>query len=71
MQTVGLCTMSLWLVRKILDILPRIAEYLMSFSGGLASQLILIFICVKVVPIFAELFEKAVKAFIWFLHKFE
>lgn len=71
METVGLCTMSLWALRKLLSFLPTVFNYLMTFSGGLISQVIVIFFMVKILPILADLFEKAVKAFIWFMHKFE
>ena len=71
METVGILTMCLWLARKALEFLPKIFDVLMSFSGGLISQLLVIFICVKIVPLFAVLFEKIVRAFIWLMHKFE
>ena len=71
METVGLCTMSLWALRKILSFVPDVFDLLMSFSGGLISQFLIIFFIMKIVPIFAVLFEKAVKAFIWLMHKFE
>ena len=71
METVGLCTMSLWALRKILSFVPDVFDLLMSFSGGLISQFLIIFFIMKIVPIFAVLFEKAIKEFIWLMHKFE
>lgn len=71
METVGLCTMSLWALRKMLSLVPNVFEFLMSFSGGLISQFLIIIFIVKIVPLFAVLFEKAIKAFIWLMHKFE
>lgn len=71
METVGLCTMSLWALRKILSFVPDVFDLLMSFSGGLISQFLIIFFIMKIVPIFAVLFEKTIKAFIWLMHKFE
>ncbi len=70
-NTVGIAQMSLWAVRKILEFLPNVFNFLMSFSGGLISQILVIIFLVKIVPIFADIFEKLVKAFIWFMHKFE
>lgn len=63
--------MSLWALRKILSLVPNVFEFLMSFSGGLISQFLIIIFIMKIVPLFAVLFEKAIKAFIWFMHKFE
>lgn len=71
MQTVGLFTMALWAVRKVVSFLPSIFDVLTNLSGGLISQLLVIFFCIKILPLFVELFVKGVQAFVWFLHKFE
>lgn len=71
METVGLFTMSLWALRKILSFLPNIYNFLISFSGGLMSQVIVIFLIVKIVPIFAVVLEKVARLFVWLMHKFE
>ena len=71
MQTVGLFTIALWAVRKVISFLPKIFEILTTFSGGLISQLLVLFFCIKILPLFVELFVKGVQAFVWLLHKFE
>ena len=71
MEAAGIFTYCLWALRKLLSFIPDIFNFLMTFSGGLISQIIVIFFLVKIVPLFAEWFEKAVKAFIWLMHKFE
>ena len=71
METTGLCTMSLWALRKLLSFIPDVFNFLMTFSGGLISQVLVIIFLVKILPLFAALFEKAAKAFIWLMRKFE
>lgn len=63
--------MLLQLARTLLRFFWQGLDFLITFTGGLGQQLILIFfVAVALPPIIDFIFDYGVKAFVWLLDKF-
>ncbi len=71
MEQVGIFTLCLQTVRRLWGYIPKIFGWLCSFEGGLLSELILILIIFKIVPVIVEVIIKICNAIIWLVKKFE
>jgi hypothetical protein len=70
-ETVGIFTLSLRLVRKLLPFLLDIIDKLTALQGGLIGQLIALFLIWKFAPLLADFIGWALEIFIKLLEKFE
>lgn len=71
METVGVFTMTLQLIRRLLPFLLEILEKLTALSGGLIGQIIALFLIYKLAPVLANVIEWGINIFMKLLVKFE
>lgn len=68
----GIFTLCLTLVRKVLNLLPKILELLASFgTGGILSEIIALGAIWAIVFFGIPVIETVIKIFAWFMRKFE
>ena len=71
METVGVFTMTLRLIRRLLPFLLEILEKLTALSGGLIGQIIALFLIYKLAPVLANVIDWGINIFMKLLVKFE
>lgn len=71
METVGVFTMTLQLIRRLLPFLLEILEKLTALSGGLIGQIIALFLIYKLAPVLANVIDWGINIFMKLLVKFE
>lgn len=67
----GLFTLGLNLVRRLIEFFPTALDWLSVFQGGIFGELLLMFILFWMVDVGEKIGTKAVKAFAWFMEKFK
>lgn len=71
METVGFFTLSLQLIRWLIELYPRFMDFLSTLPNGLVSQLLLLAFVWLVIPRLVDLGAVAVKVVFWIMKKFE
>ena len=67
----GVFTLGLHLVRRLIEFFPTVLDWLSVFQGGIFGELLIIFILFWMIDVGERIGTKAVKAFAWCMEKFK